>query len=88
MIKLLDFYADWCGPCKIMKPVFESVEKEYKDKIEFQKVDVEIDGTLTEAYGIMSIPTFVIEKDKVELDRKQGAMPLEVFKSWIDSHIS
>lgn len=87
MIKLIDFYAEWCGPCKIMKPVFEAVEKEYEGKLEFEKVDVEADGEKAEKYEIMSIPTFVLEKDGNELDRKQGAMPKEVFKSWLDSNI-
>lgn len=41
MIKLIDFYADWCGPCKIMAPVFEEIEEGYQGKIEFQRIDVE-----------------------------------------------
>lgn len=87
MITLIDFYADWCGPCKIMKPVFEQVEKEYEGKVEFKKVDVEAEGEKAAKYGVMSIPTFVIEKDGEEVDRKMGAMPKEVLKSWVDSHI-
>lgn len=88
MIKLLDFYADWCGPCKIMAPVFDEIEGDYEGKIEFKKVDVEADGDTASKYGIMSIPTFVLVKDDKEIDRKIGAMPKEMLKSWLDSHVS
>lgn len=88
MIKLLDFYADWCGPCKIMEPVFQEIEGEYEGKIEFQKVDVESDGDTASKFGIMSIPTFVLLKDDKEVDRKIGAMPKEMLKNWLDSHVS
>jgi thioredoxin 1 len=87
MITLIDFYADWCGPCKIMKPIFEELEDAYKGKVEFKKVDVEAEGDMAAKYGVMSIPTFVIEKDGEEAARKMGAMPKEVFKSWLDSNL-
>jgi len=86
MIKLLDFYADWCGPCKIMGPVFDEIEGDYEGKIEFQKVDVESDSDTASKFGIMSIPTFVLVKDDKEIDRKIGAMPKEMLKTWLDSH--
>jgi thioredoxin 1 len=88
MIQLLDFYADWCGPCKIMDPILEELENEYKNKIEFKRVDVEAEGTLAEKFGVMSIPTFVITKEDKEVDRKIGAMPKETLKGWIDSHVA
>ena len=87
MIKLIDFYADWCGPCKVMGPIFEELEKEYKDKVTFEKVDVEADQDTASKFGIMSIPTFVILKDDKEIDRKTGAMPKEMVKEWLDSKV-
>ncbi len=87
MIKLLDFYADWCGPCKMMAPVFEDMEPEYKGKVEFQKKDVESESSVAADFGVMSIPTFVLVEDDKEIDRKVGAMPKEMLKSWIDSHL-
>ena len=87
MIQLLDFYADWCGPCQIMKPVFEELEKEYAGKVEFKSVDVEVESETAQKYGVMSIPTFVILQDGEEKDRKMGAMPKEILKSWIDSYL-
>jgi len=86
MIKLLDFYADWCGPCKVMSPIFEEIEKDYVGQIEFQKVDVESESDLASKFGVMSIPTFVLVKDDKEIDRKVGAMPKEMLKMWLDSH--
>lgn len=86
MIKLLDFYADWCGPCKVMSPIFEEIEKDYVGEIEFQKVDVESESDLASRFGVMSIPTFVLVKDDKEIDRKVGAMPREMLKIWLDSH--
>jgi len=85
MLKLLDFYADWCGPCKIMDPVFEEIEKDYQGKIEFQKVDVEANEQLAGQFDIRSIPTFVLVKDDKEVDRRMGAMPKEMLKDWLDS---
>jgi thioredoxin 1 len=85
MLKLLDFYADWCGPCKIMAPVFEEIEKNYQGKIEFQRVDVESNEQLAGQYDIRSIPTFILVKEGKEVDRRMGAMPKEMLKDWLDS---
>ena len=67
MITLIDFYADWCGPCHAMRPIFEEVEKEYAGKVEFKKVDVEVESEMSSTYNIFSIPTFVILKDGEEI---------------------
>lgn len=87
MIKLIDFYADWCGPCKVMGPIFEEIEKEYEGKVEFQKVDVEAEQDIAAKYEIMSIPTFVILKNDKETDRKTGAMPKDMVTQWIDGNL-
>lgn len=87
MIKILDFYADWCGPCKVMSPVFEALKKEYVGKIEFESIDVEANGALAGQYQIMSIPTFVILKDDKEVSRRMGAMSKDAFKTWLEENI-
>ena len=87
MIQLIDFYADWCGPCIAMKPVFEEVEKQYEGKVTFKKVNVDADPSEAQKYGIMSIPTFVIVKDDKEVDRRMGAMPKDQLVSFIDSNL-
>lgn len=87
MLELIDFYADWCGPCKIMSPIFEELAKEYEGKVELKKVDVESNGEMAAKYNVMSIPTFVLLKDGKEIDRKIGAMPKDIVKTWIDSQV-
>ncbi|OGC38808.1 thioredoxin [candidate division WWE3 bacterium RBG_13_37_7] len=87
MITLIDFYADWCGPCKIMAPIFVELEKEFDGKVEFKKVDVEVNSNMASEFQVMSIPTFVIQKNGKEVDRKLGAMPKEILKSWIESYL-
>ena len=87
MLKLIDFYADWCGPCKIMSPIFEEIEKDYEGKVEFQKVDVEAEQDMAAKFQIMSIPTFVILKDDKEIDRRTGAMPKDMVIQWIDENL-
>lgn len=72
MMKFIDFWAPWCGPCKIMNPIVEELEKEFKD-VEFEKVNVDEKSETASKYGVMSIPTFVIEKDGKEVGRKVGA---------------
>ena len=87
MITLIDFYADWCGPCKIMAPIFEEIEKDFEGKVEFKKMNVEQEGLEAAKYGIMSIPTFVVLKKGKEIDRRMGAMPKEILVEWLNSHL-
>ena len=87
MIQLIDFYADWCGPCQVMKPLFDEVERDYANKVEFKRIDVETDNASASQYGIMSIPTFVILKEGKEVSRRVGAMPRDALKNWIDSNL-
>jgi len=87
MNKIIDFYADWCGPCKTMAPVFESLKEEYAGKLEFESVDVEANGALANKYQIVSIPTFVLLRDGEEVSRRMGAMSKEHFKEWLDESL-
>ena len=72
MVKLLDFWAPWCGPCRIMNPVLDEIEKELAGKIEIEKINVDENPDLASKYGVMSIPTYIIEKDGTEIGRKIG----------------
>lgn len=74
MVKVVDFWAPWCGPCKIMDPILEELEHELKD-ITFEKVNVDEKPEESSKLGIMSIPTFVVFKDDEEVGRKVGAVP-------------
>ena len=64
---LIDFYADWCGPCRMMSPIIDEIAKEMGDKVKVGKINVDNNQELAMEYGVMSIPTIVILKDgKVE----------------------
>ncbi len=88
MKTFIDFYADWCGPCKRMEPIFEEVKKEYAGKIEFKKIDVEQEGATAAKFGIMGIPTFVIMDGDTEISRKSGAMAKETLVNWLNSNLA
>ncbi len=72
MVKLLDFWGPWCGPCRVMNPVLAEIEKELAGKIEVEKINVDENQEKASKYGVMSIPTYVIEKDGKEVGRKIG----------------
>lgn len=59
---LVDFYADWCGPCRMMGPVFEELSNE-KENVKFCKINVDESGEIAQQYGVMSIPTFIVFED-------------------------
>lgn len=69
---LVDFYAEWCGPCKLAAPVIEELAGEYADKAVIAKVDVDSENPLAAQYGVMSIPTVIVFVNGEEVDRKIG----------------
>ncbi len=71
---LLDFWADWCGPCKMLSPIVDQVAEERTD-IKVGKVNVDIEGELAAQFRVMSIPTLVIMKSGTEVKRSMGAIP-------------
>ncbi len=82
---VVDFYADWCGPCKIIEPVIHQLSKEYDGKVKFVKVDTDVNQELAMQFGIMSIPTVMFfSKGKVE-DIVIGAVPPAVLKTKLDN---
>lgn len=76
MTKLLDFWAEWCPPCKQMNPVIEDLEKKYT----IDKIDIDKDPETTQKYGVMSIPTYIVEKDGKEIKRFTGVTPKSVLE--------
>jgi len=82
---VVDFYADWCGPCKTIEPVVHKLAEEYDGKVKFVKVDTDANLELAAQFGIMSIPTVMFfSKGKVE-DIVIGAVPSTVLKSKVDA---
>ncbi len=74
---LMDFYADWCGPCKLQAPIFEDLAKDYSDKVEFRKINVDKEGDLAAEKGIMVVPTIILEKDGREVQKWMGVTSKE-----------
>ena len=87
MLTLTDYYADWCGPCVAMKPILDKILKEYDGKVVLEKIDVDQNQAKAAEVGVMGIPTLVMSKDGVEVDRKVGLVPESVLKQWIDSNL-
>jgi len=81
---MIDFYADWCQPCKMVAPVLEELAEEYKGKINIYKVDTEAERELAGAFGIRSIPSLLFVPKDGQPQMAQGALPKESFKEVIE----
>ena len=85
---LVDFYADWCGPCQMMMPVVEDIAKEYDGRLKVGKVNSDEQQELAAAFKVMSIPNFFIVKDGKVVDQMIGGMPKDTLKQHIDAQLS
>ena len=86
-VAVIDFSAVWCGPCKMVAPVVESLSEKYAGKIEFFNADVDDNMELASKYGIMNIPSLALLKNGELTDMKVGFMPEPVLSQWLDSQI-
>ena len=84
---IIDFYADWCGPCKSVAPVLEQLSEEYDQKIEIYKIDTDKQAELSALFGIQSIPTFLFIPLTGAPMLQRGALPKSVFKQVIDERL-
>jgi len=83
-LAVVDFWAVWCGPCKMLSPLMESLEEQYGDKVLVAKVNVDEEPELARQFGVMSIPTVVFLKNGREFDRKIGVLPPAAFIEVLD----
>lgn len=81
---IIDFYADWCGPCKMVAPVLEELAKEYEGKINIYKIDTEAEQELAAVFGIRSIPSLLFCPLNEQPQMAQGALPKNTFIQAID----
>ena len=81
---LVDFWAEWCGPCKAIAPSLEEISEEMKDKLKVVKVNVDENPTVSQNYSIRSIPALMIFKYGVKVSEKMGAIPKSALQAWVN----
>ena len=86
-VAMVDFWATWCGPCKMLAPVIEDIGKKYDGKAVVAKVDVDENQSLAAKYGVMSIPTVIFFKDGKEIGRKVGVQPASAYTQTLDANL-
>ncbi len=84
---LIDFFAEWCGPCKMIAPVLAQLADEYKGKLKIVKIDVDISPELAGKFSVSAMPTLIIAKGGSAIATQVGANPKAVLKAWIDRTI-
>ncbi len=84
-IIMVDFWAPWCGPCRIIAPTIEELAKEYEGKIKVGKLNTDENPDIATRYGIMGIPTIMFFKDGQRVDQIVGVVPKAILKSKLDS---
>ena len=80
----MDFYADWCGPCKVVAPIMERLATEYDGRVQFTKLEVDNNAVIVDQFGIMSIPTLIVFKSGKPAERFVGAARAENYRSIIE----
>jgi thioredoxin 1 len=86
-VALVDFWATWCGPCKMLAPAIEALSEKYDGKALVGKVDVDDQPELAAQFGVMSIPTVILFKDGEEVSRTVGVQPPTVFEDLLDHNL-
>jgi len=85
---LVDFWAEWCGPCRMIAPVVEELAGEYQGRLAVGKVNVDQNGSTAARFGIRSIPTLLLLKDGARIEQIVGAHPKATIKAKIDQHLT
>ena len=86
-LTLVDFYATWCGPCKMLAPIIEELSETYQNDVQFVKVNVDEVPVLAHEYQVMTVPTLMLFKDGKPIESAKGFHPLNELKGWLDYHL-
>tara|TARA_B100000989_G_scaffold194577_1_gene146810 strand:- start:116 stop:436 length:321 start_codon:yes stop_codon:yes gene_type:complete len=84
---VVDFGAEWCGPCKVLDPILEEIAVENKDKVKIYKMNIDENPMTPQKYGIRGIPTIMIFKNGELIDTKVGSLPKTALVTWIQSNL-
>ena len=84
---LVDFWAEWCGPCKQIGPILEEIGKANKDKLKILKLNIDENPQTPQKFGVRGIPTLMLFKDGKLLDTKVGSLPKNLLESWLDPNL-
>ena len=84
---LIDFWAEWCGPCKQIAPILEEIGEAKKDKLKILKLNVDENPQTPQKFGVRGIPTLMLFKDGKLVDTKVGSLPKNMLESWLDPNL-
>lgn len=87
MIEIKKFEADWCGPCRMLKPVFQQLESKYGNSVKFSYIDVDKNNEIAQKYSVRGIPLVVIEKDGREVDRFSGVQSEKTYENSLNKFV-
>lgn len=84
---LVDFWAEWCGPCRMIAPALDEIGRDYKGRVTVAKVDIDSNPETPTTFGVRSIPTMILFKAGKPLAQQMGALPKSQLKAWLEAHI-
>jgi len=84
---LIDFWAEWCGPCKQIGPILEEIGEEKKDKLKIFKLNIDENPQIPQKFGVRGIPTLMLFKDGKLIDTKVGSLSKNMLESWLDPNL-
>ena len=84
---IVDFWAEWCGPCKQIGPILEQISEEKKDTLKIIKLNIDENPKIPQRYGVRGIPTLMLFKEGKLIDTKVGSLPKSALTEWIDNNL-